>query len=212
MGILSKLKLINKGSKTERIFESLFPEKTFLDVEYTHPSEYVTKYWEAYQNTGIDNNSLNGKIFELIISTLFIRENLLPMYLQAKVAFIPNVEYDLILYNKEQGPISISLKTSLRERKKQADLEAIALKYVHRKSQCYLVSLESQEVTSAKNDLRNGYMLGLDNVILANADEFDVFIEDLKKKTYTESGRVEIIESNQIVTSTMINEYGIERE
>ena len=212
MGILSKLKLINKGSKTERIFESLFPEKTFLDFEYTHPSEYVTKYWEAYQNTGIDNNSLNGKIFELIISTLFIRENLLPMYLQAKVAFIPNVEYDLILYNKEQGPISISLKTSLRERKKQADLEAIALKYVHRKSQCYLVSLESQEVTSAKNDLRNGYILGLDNVILANADEFDVFIEDLKKKTYTESGRVEIIESNQIVTSTMINEYGIERE
>ena len=212
MGILSKLKLINKGSKTERIFESLFLDKTFLDDEYTHPSEYVTKYWEAYQNTGIDNNSLNGKIFELIISTLFIRENLLPMYLQAKVAFIPNVEYDLILYNKEQGPISISLKTSLRERKKQADLEAIALKYVHRKSQCFLVSLESQEVTSAKNDLQNGYMLGLDNVILANANEFDIFIEDLKKKTYTESGNVEIIESNQIVTSTMINEYGIERE
>ena len=143
---------------------------------------------------------------------MFIRENLLPMYLQAKVAFIPNVEYDLILYNKEQGPISISLKTSLRERKKQADLEAIALKYVHRKSQCFLISLESQEVMSAKNDLQNGYMLGLDNVILANANEFDVFIKDLKKKTYTESGSVEIIESNQIVTSTMINEYGIDRK
>lgn len=212
MGMLSKLKLINKGSKTGRIFESLFPGKTFWDVEYTHPSEYVTKYWKAYQNTGIDTKSLNGKIFELIISTLFIRENLLPMYLQAKVAFIPNVEYDLILYNKEQGPISISLKTSLRERKKQADLEAIALKYVHRKSQCFLVSLEAQEVTSAKNDLQNGYMLGLDNVILANANEFDVFIEDLKKKTYTESGSVEIIESNQIITSTMINEYGIDRK
>lgn len=212
MGVLSKLNLINKGSKTERIFESLFPDKTFLDVEYTCPSEYVTKYWKAYQNTGIDNNSLNGKIFELIISTLFIREGLLPIYLQAKVAFIPNVEYDLILYNKEQGPISISLKTSLRERKKQADLEAIALKYVHRKSQCFLVSLESQEVKGAKNDLQNGYMLGLDNVILANADEFDVFIEDLKKKTYTEAGSVEIIESNQIVTSTMINEYGIDRK
>ena len=131
MGILSRFKLVRNRNKSEKIFEDLFPGKTFLDIDYNSPAEYVSKYWQAYKNLNINNNALNGKIFELIISTIFIRENILPIYLQANVAFIPNVEYDLVLYNKEQGPISISLKTSLRERKKQADLEAIALKYVH---------------------------------------------------------------------------------
>lgn len=212
MGLLQKIKLIRSNNKSSKIFEELFPGKTFLDIEYSTPSEYVEKYWEAYKEKGYDNKSLNGSIFELIISSLFVREELLPMYLQAKVAFIPNVKYDLVLYNKEIGPISISLKTSLRERKKQADLEAIALKYVHRKSQCFLISLESDEVGTAKKDLQNGYLLGLDNVILANGEEFDEFIDNLKNKTFSESGKIEIIESNQVVTSDMLKEYGTDRK
>lgn len=204
MGALSKLKLTRKGSKSEQIFESLFPGKTFRDIAYEKPSEYISTYWDAYKNKIKSNNAVNGSIFELIIDTLFVRENLLPMYLHAKVAFIPNVEYDLVLYNKEIGPISISLKTSLRERKKQADLEAIALKYVHRKSKCFLISMESQEVDTAKTDLKNGALLGLDNVIQANSSEFDEFINELKKYNYSIAGNVEIISSNQVVTSNLI--------
>lgn len=212
MSILSDLKLVRNGTKTEAIFEDLFPNKTFWNIEYEKPSEYVSKYWEAYKNKKFSNNALNGRIFEVIISSLFIREKLLPMYLQANVAFIPNVEYDLILYNKERGPISISLKTSLRERKKQADLEAIALKYVHRKSQCFLLSLEAKEVECAKKDLQNGCLLGLDNVILADSSEFDEFISRLKIKVFSEAGNIDIITSNQVVTSDIIKEYGANRK
>lgn len=206
MGQLSNLKLTSNNSKSEKTFESIFPGKSFWDIDYNRPSEYIQKYWNAYKSQGISNNALNGSIFELIIATLFIRENILPMYLQAKVAFIPNVEYDMVLYNKEVGPISISLKTSLRERKKQADLEAIALKYVHRKSKCYLISLDEYEVKCAKSDLKNGYLLGLDDVLLACDEEFDKFITELKGYDFTEAGSVEIIKSNQIITSKTISQ------
>jgi hypothetical protein len=47
-------------------------------------------------------------------------------------------------------PICISAKTSLRERYKQADFEAIALKYVHRKALSFLVTLEENEAKSVK--------------------------------------------------------------
>lgn len=214
MKLLRKLQIISKNSKSKssKLFVEMFPEKTFLDIDYKNPSEYVMKYWNAYKDKGYNDKAVNGAFFELIIRTLFIREGLLPMYLQAKVAFIPNVIYDLILYNKEHGPIAISLKTSLRERRKQADLEAIALKYVHRKSICYLISLDSQEVEISKKEIQNGELLGLDNVILANGKEFDDLIDNLKKKTFTESGSVEVITSNQIVTSTLITKYGTERK
>lgn len=207
MGQLSNLKLTSNNSKSETTFESIFPGVSFWDISYNKPSEYVQKYWKAYKDKGISNNALNGSIFELIIATLFIRENILPMYLQAKVAFIPNVEYDMVLYNKEIGPISISLKTSLRERKKQADLEAIALKYVHRKSKCYLLSLDEYEVKCAKTDLRNGYLLGLDDVILSSSEEFDKFIEELKTRVFSEAGSIEIIKSNQVITSEIISQH-----
>ena len=43
-----------------------------------------------------------------------------------------------------------------RERYKQADLEAIALKYVHRKALSYLVTLEANEAKSVKAKIKSG--------------------------------------------------------
>ena len=92
-------------------------------------------------------------IFEYILATLFVREGILPLYLSAKVAFVPNVIYDLMLFTSERGPICLSAKTSLRERYKQADLESIALKYVHRKALSFLLTLEENEAKSVKKKL-----------------------------------------------------------
>ncbi|MDE7137830.1 MAG: hypothetical protein K2O29_05155 [Ruminococcus sp.] len=44
---------------------------------------------------------------------------------------MPNVDFDIILYTQEQYPIALSLKTSVRERYKQADLEGVALKNMY---------------------------------------------------------------------------------
>ncbi|MEC5395917.1 hypothetical protein [Bergeyella sp. RCAD1439] len=147
MGKLNELSItIGRDNKAELIFDSLFPN--FLEVEYEKPNEYIRKYWGAYALHPERNNNLNGKIFEYILATLCVREGILPIYMSAKVAFVPNVIYDLMFYTTERGPICWSVKTSLRERYKQADLEAIALKYVHRKALSYLITLEENEARS----------------------------------------------------------------
>jgi hypothetical protein len=137
--ILKKINIVRASNKSSKIFENLFEDKTFLDIEYSKPSEYVTTYWNKFKMIGPQTNAINGLIFEYIIATLFVRENILPFYLQAKVAFVPNADFDNLIYSKQFGPISFSMKTTLRERYKQADLEAVALKYVHRKAKCYLL-------------------------------------------------------------------------
>ena len=186
------------NNKAEIVFDSLFP--SFLNVEYKKPSDYISIYWEAFQKHPESNNNLNGKIFEYILATLFIRENLLPLYLSAKVAFVPNVIYDLMFYTTERGPICISAKTSLRERYKQADLEAIALKYVHRKALSYLVTLEANEAKSVKTKIKSGDVIGLDDVIVATSNDFNILIEELKTFKFSEPPTVKVIESNQIIT------------
>ena len=169
------------------------------------PSEYVRWCWEKYENCGVEpNNSLNGTIFELIIATLFVKEGILPLHLQAQVAFVPNVNFDAVLYTHETGPIGLSLKTSLRERYKQADLEAVALKYVHRKAENYLLTMDREEAESVSRKIASGAVLGLDKAVLASSDEFDAFINVLKAKTFISPGSVEIITASRVITEQII--------
>lgn len=205
MSILNQLGItVGQHGKAEEVFDSL--AKDFFDVEYDKPSEYVSFYWREYSSLYERNNNLNGKIFEYILATLFVREELLPLYLSAKVAFVPNVIYDLMTHTTENIPICFSAKTSLRERYKQADLEAIALKYVHRRAKSYLITLEENEANSVKRKIKSGDVIGLDDVIVATSDEFDILIAELKNDfTFSEPPTVKVIESNQIVTQEKVN-------
>jgi hypothetical protein len=193
---------VGKDNKAEIVFDSLFED--FMKVKYKNPTDYVTIYWNAFKNHKESNNNLNGKIFEYILATLFVREGLLPLYLSAKVAFVPNVIYDLMFYTAERGPICISAKTSLRERYKQADLEAIALKYVHRKALSFLVTLEENEARSVKAKIKSGDVIGLDNVVVATSSEFNDLIKELKTYQFSEPPTVKVIESNQIITAEKV--------
>jgi len=198
MSILKTLGItVGTDNKADKVFCELFP--SFLDVKYKKPSEYIQKYWEAFQNHP-EKENLSGKVFEYILATLFVKEEILPLYLSARVAFVPNVYYDLMFYSPERGPICLSAKTSLRERYKQADLEAIALKYVHRKALSYLITLEENEASGVKEKIKTGDVIGLDDVIVATNPEFDSLFDSLKNLKFSEPPTVKVIESNQIIT------------
>ena len=189
--------VIGDDTKAGGIFEKLFPD--FMNFKYGKPSEYIKHFWTEYESQKERNANLNGKVFEYILASLCIREGILPLYLSAKVAFVPNVIYDLMFYTKERGPICWSVKTSLRERYKQADLESIALKYVHRKALSYLITL-SDEAKGVKEKIRSGDVIGLDDVIIATTDEFDELVYNLKSFQFEEPPTVKVIESTQVVT------------
>ena len=169
-------------------------------VTYNTPSHYISKYWKAYAGHPEANNSTNGKIFEYILASLLIRENIIPLYLEARVAFVPNVIFDLMLYSKERGPICLSAKTSLRERYKQADLEAIALKNVHRRSLNYLITLHEREAKSVKSKIGSGQVIGLDDVIVATNPEFDHLIVILKGYEFIAPQKVEVITASHKIS------------
>lgn len=194
--IIRQIGLIKSKRVVEQRFMSLLGGD-FRNIEYNSPHEYVQKFWNAYQSGTGKKASVNGKIFELIIETLLYREGILPYYIQAKAAFVPNVDFDVLLY-AESEPVCLSIKTSLRERYKQADLEAVALKYVHRKAKCYLLTLEKNEASSVAAKIQNSEVLGLDGMIYCLSDELDSLIADLKQKSFTESEEVPVIEGQVV--------------
>lgn len=194
--------IVGSNTKAGNIFEDLFPD--FFSMKYSAPSDYVTQCWSKYESQPDRNPNLNGKVFEYILASLCIREDILPLYMSAKVAFVPNVIYDLMFYTAERGPICWSVKTSLRERYKQADLESIALKYVHRKALSFLITLSESEAEGVKRKIKSGDVIGLDNVIVATKPEFDDLVADLKSFEFEEPPTVKVIESNQVITQEKV--------
>ncbi|MCL1986580.1 MAG: hypothetical protein FWG64_01215, partial [Firmicutes bacterium] len=154
-----------------------------------NPSNFVHTSYDYYLRRYGSNNSLNGAVFEEIIIQTLLHNNILPIYSQCKMSFVPNVIFDIILYN-ENEPISLSVKTSLRERWKQADLEAVALKYIYRKAKCYLLSNSTAEVNTRKKP-ENAY-LGLDGFVDTNSVEFDKLICELSAKTFEYNKKIPV--------------------
>jgi len=175
----------------------------FTQIPQMSSSDYVKESWGKYKrycSACPQDKSMNGLIFELIIKSELYRKSILPMFLQASVAFVPNVAFDILLYSSEHFPIGLSLKTSLRERYKQADLEAVALKYVHRRAQNCLITLDRAEADIAKRKAANGELLGINEVIIADSNDFDVLIERLSQMDFIRPEKIDIISASSIVT------------
>lgn len=195
--------VIGKETVAGKLFEELFPD--FMKIKYTSPSGYVKMQWDIYQQDSRKKTpSVSGNIFEYILASLCIREEILPFYMATKIAFVPNVDFDIMFYAADYGPVCWSAKTSLRERYKQADLEAIALKNVHRRSLCYLLTLDEVEAKRVKRKIKNGDVGGLDDVIIATSAAFDTLIQEMKTYQFIEPPTVKVLKSKKIITISKV--------
>jgi len=148
------------------------------------------------------NNELtrndNGAIFEYLVVMCLYSKRILPFYIQAKISFVPNATYDIVLYSVENYPITLSIKTSLRERYKQADLEGLALKNVHRRAKNYLITLSAKEYEGVRKKIHKGDVAGLDKIILADSKEFDNLLAELSQMNFIKPEAVEVIKGKII--------------
>lgn len=158
-------------------------------------SEYVKfgyDWYETHHGTSeARNRALNGRIFEgLVLGALQI-EGIVPAYYQAKVTFIPNTVYDILLYHPRR-PVILSCKVSLRERWKQADLEGAALKQVYRGAKSILLTLSHKEGVRVQRQIENHEVMGLDAciVIQSKGDYFDRLIQELKCTQFLEASPI----------------------
>lgn len=158
------------------------------------PSEFVNMYWDLYVSRYEGSNSMNGTIFENLIIIALGRAGIRNIYFQTELTYVPSAIFDVFLYSSE-GSYALSIKTTLRERWKQADLEALAIKQVHKDVKCFVVTLSENEVrTRRKND---DMYAGLDGFVIANKSEFDDLVDELVTKEFQVAGNVPIIVTNQ---------------
>jgi len=176
-----------------------------LDFEVSSYSDWILSKWnEINLNENLDNNT-RGSVFEVLIGLCLLHAGIEPFFRQAEVTYVNNARFDFLLWEDGWNPIALSIKTSLRERYKQAELEAGALKNVHQKSQNYLITLSSKEVAARRQKLNSSREYSkLDSYILIDQDsaDLDELMAFLAAKKF----------SNPELVSPMANNLGVTRK
>lgn len=178
----------------------------FRSMVTSTPHELITGFWNLARITKA-NNSLRGGVFEHLIELILVTRGITPLYTQVTLSMVPNVRFDLVAFPKTHAesekipatgpaPICMSLKTSLRERYKQAELEAAAAKGVYRWAKCYLLTLDSEAAKTVNAKIRNREVAHLESVIVVGTTQFDEFIEGLALMKLIESPQIPTIHSN----------------
>jgi hypothetical protein len=127
---------------------------------------FVSKIYNKYKKSGEGSANWNGYLFEALIHRLLIQAGVDPkcIHINAKLALIEDTKYDIVLCAEKtpsgvQFPICLSLKTSLRERYKQAEREGMIAKQVHRGSFTALLTMEEKTPET---------LYGLDRIVGCN--------------------------------------------
>ena len=103
------LDFINK-IKGYKLLKEVFDENNLLRYDYQSPYQYFHNFWEIYRlytikyekdNNQPINNSNNGKAFEIILTYLITRENIIIKSMDQDFG-IPFVKPDFILQRKDK--------------------------------------------------------------------------------------------------------------
>ncbi len=156
------------------------------DITYSTPHNFVKTAYQKYSREYPNNPSINGKIFEYLICETLAREAITPFYYQVRFNRVPNADFDVVLYDPVK-PVVLTMKTSLRERYKQADLEGLALRQVYRKAESYLITLSCKESHGVKKKIEDGSVVGLDQCVIASDKEFSTLIKQLHGRGFSEA-------------------------
>jgi hypothetical protein len=193
---------ISKKSKSLDIFNQAKWHEVFFD-KLLKPSEIVRELYSNRFENILKNksnvNSLRGSIFENLILAIFLANEIKPIYEQCTLQFVPNVRFDFVLFESQMKPIIISLKTSLRERYKQVELEAYYCKQVYKQAECVFISLDSEGVRGAEVKKKSFEVLYIDEFIIATDNQFNALIKKFKNNDYQEPGSFKVVKSGALI-------------
>ena len=173
-----------------------------IDKNFKAPSFIVEVFWAEVTARNLGNN-VRGSLFEILIGLLLLDRGVEPFFRQSELAFVNNARFDYVLWEAGSRPIALSIKTSLRERYKQAMLESDALKAVHRNALTYLITLDQKEweVRTTKEDEKQQFS-SIDDFLLATSPQFDAFLEGLSQSQYSSPRDISPQQKGQKIQTT----------
>lgn len=124
--------------------------------------------YRGYTALQTDNGRLNGDLFEGLFASAMIGSGLGNFITAAEYDALPYSKVDMVVYTQRSGPVMLSLKSSLRERWKQSDLEFHVAKRINPAIIGVIATMDSDGARQPLGLLNEGQLLGLDRIVDCN--------------------------------------------
>nr|AAK54674.1 unknown [Candidatus Phytoplasma luffae] len=169
---------LNTNSKSVQIIKLIFNKATLnLTIDKYMKSNHIqlNHYFETNNFCSQSQKSIRGKINEYLILLYLNHKGIKCLYPKSYLFFIPDIKFDLVLFTQTKRIIAFNFKTCLRERYKQAIIEAQQLKKLDTRFEYYLLTNDEVETQKLNNKIKNGKVQSINKVINLFSDNANLF-------------------------------------
>jgi len=160
-------------------FETLVPD--ISAIQASRPSQLTRALWSlSGGETQVGNT--RGHILLICMISALAREQIGPFYVNCGVKGVPTHSWDLVFTSPEGRVIAVSANVTLKERWKNENLAAWALKKVLPQSSAYIVLHNEDEATTIGNKIVRGEAASIDGRAQIFSPDFDQFLAILKSE------------------------------
>ncbi|TKA87849.1 MAG: hypothetical protein QS2022_3940 [Candidatus Phytoplasma asteris] len=157
------IKQLNTNTQCVNILKKLFHKISFslnFHKYMNHHHHLLDQYLTDNNYHSQSQKVIRGKINEYLILLYFQNKGIIHLYPQAYLFFIPDIKFDLVLFTKTKRIIAFNFKTCLRDRYKQAMIEAQQLKKLDTRFEFYLLTNNTVETQRLNKKINQGFFVG----------------------------------------------------
>ncbi|MGL9687683.1 MAG: hypothetical protein ACQBVK_02750 [Candidatus Phytoplasma sp. TWB_XP] len=185
---------------SEQILSHIKPDNYFeypfnQYMQFNHKN--LNQYFKITKITPQNQKVLSGKINESLILIYFRNRGITQQYPQTYLFFIPDIKFDLVLFTHTKRIIAFNFKTSLRERYKQAVIEAQQLKKLDTRFEYYLLTNNVTEFQRLNNKIKNGKVQGINKVIDCFSQKANAFFEDFFQRQFISFTDINLVKNTK---------------
>ncbi|MGL9687437.1 MAG: hypothetical protein ACQBVK_01400 [Candidatus Phytoplasma sp. TWB_XP] len=185
---------------SERILSQIKPDNYFGNpfnqyMQLNHQS--LNHYFRITKINPQKQKVLRGKINEYLILIYFRHYGITKQYPQANLFFIPDIKFDLVLFTQNKRIVAFNFKTCLRERYKQAIIEAQQLKKLDTRFEYYLLTNNAVESQRLNNKIQNGKVQGINKVIDCFSQKANTFFKTFFQRQFVSFPEINLIKNTK---------------
>lgn len=177
LAFFSETGIARTSSKSAQIISEAVPDLAFRPC--TDTVEFATYLWDCTTR----NNNLTGQgigsVLELIVSATIARANIGPFVRNAESDLVPTHRMDIWFETASGTPIVISCNAKLKERWRNENLAAYALKLRVPQAKWFVVTADEHEASTCNGRISAGVVKYLDGCFTFRSGEFRSLLRTL---------------------------------
>lgn len=171
--------IASSASRPAQIIAQAAPDLSYR--AFNRGDEYATYLWECTTRTNNLAGQSAGLTLELIVAATMARAQAGPFLRSVESELVPTHRIDFWFETISETPVIISCNAKLKERWRNENLAAYALKLTLGAARWYVITADEDEATACSARISSGTASYLDGCFTFRSEQFQRLVQELSR-------------------------------